>query len=89
MSKGKAFFGGDKIGYLDLAIGCFLAWIQVIEKFSEKKLLDEAKTPCLLEWADRFSSHAAVKDALPEADKLAEFGLKLRAKILNAGTTPN
>ncbi|XVE84938.1 hypothetical protein DITRI_Ditri17bG0052000 [Diplodiscus trichospermus] len=89
LSKGKAFFGGDNIGYLDIAIGSFLVWIQVIEKFSEMKMLNEAKTPCLLEWAYRFSSHAAVKDVLPEADKLAEFGLKLRAKILKARATPN
>ena len=87
LSKGKAFFGGDNIGYLDLAIGCFLVWIEVIEKFSEIKLLNEAKTPFLLEWADSFSSHAAVKDVLPEVDKLAEFGVKLRAKILKARAT--
>ncbi|XWS34923.1 hypothetical protein CRYUN_Cryun21dG0079200 [Craigia yunnanensis] len=87
LSKGKAFFGGDNIGYLDITIGCFLVWIEVIEKFSEIKLLNEAKTPCLLEWADSFSSHAAVKDVLPEADKLAEFGVKLRAKFLKARAT--
>ncbi|XVE84935.1 hypothetical protein DITRI_Ditri17bG0051700 [Diplodiscus trichospermus] len=64
LSKGEAFFGGDNIGYLDIAIDSLLVWIQVVEKFSEKKLLNEAKTPCLLEWAYRFSSHAAVKDVL-------------------------
>ncbi|XP_022725927.1 glutathione S-transferase U17-like [Durio zibethinus] len=88
-SKGKAFFGGDNIGYLDITIGCFLVWIEVIEKYNEIKLLTEAKTPCLLEWVDSFSSHGAVKDVLPEADKLAEFGVKLRAKILKARATPN
>ncbi|XVE93784.1 hypothetical protein REPUB_Repub01dG0224700 [Reevesia pubescens] len=88
VSKGKAFFGGDNIGYLDIAIGCFLVWVEVIKKFSEIKLLTEAKTPCLLQWADSFTSHAAVKDLLPEAEKLAEFGVKLRAKISKAKATP-
>ncbi|XWS63579.1 hypothetical protein CRYUN_Cryun06bG0112700 [Craigia yunnanensis] len=62
--------------------------IKVIEKFSKIKLLTEAKTPCLLEWADSFSSHGAAKDVLPEADKLAEFGVKIKAKILKAMATP-
>ncbi|OMO51657.1 hypothetical protein CCACVL1_29673 [Corchorus capsularis] len=82
LSKGKPFFGGDEIGYLDIAIGCFLVWINVIEKFSEMKLIDEAKTPRLFQWADGFSSHVAVKDVLPDVEALAQFGLQLRAKFL-------
>ncbi|XWS22514.1 hypothetical protein CRYUN_Cryun29cG0042700 [Craigia yunnanensis] len=84
LSKGKAFFGGDNIGYLDIAIGCFLIWIEVVEKLSDIKLLNEAKTPRLLEWADSFSSHAAAKYVFPEVDKLAEVGVKLRAEKARA-----
>ncbi|KAH1030470.1 hypothetical protein J1N35_042644 [Gossypium stocksii] len=68
LSKGKAFFG------------C-LEWIKVIDKCTETQLLSQAKTPCLLEWGARFSSHEAVKDVLPGVAKLAGFGLKLKAKI--------
>ena len=53
-SKGKAFFGGDTIGYLDIALGCYLGWIRVTEKMNNRKLLDEAKTPNLVTWADKF-----------------------------------
>ncbi|KAB2055910.1 hypothetical protein ES319_A11G069300v1 [Gossypium barbadense] len=31
-SKGKAFFGEDQIGYLDIAFGCFLCLLRVEEK---------------------------------------------------------
>ncbi|KAK8993227.1 hypothetical protein V6N11_033330 [Hibiscus sabdariffa] len=91
LSKGKAFFGGDNVGYVDLAAGSLLAWIQVIEKFTETKLLSEDKTPSLVTWADCFSSHAAVKDVFPDTDKLADFGMKFRAEILKAAaaTTTN
>lgn len=82
-SNGKAFFGGDNIGYLDIAIGSFLVSLEAIERFSGIKLLNESKTPCLIQWADRFSSHAAVKDVLPDADKLS-VAMKLRAKMLKA-----
>ncbi|GMI79864.1 glutathione S-transferase TAU 16 [Hibiscus trionum] len=84
LSKGKAFFGGDSVGFVDLAAGSLLAWIKVIEKFTETKLLSEAKTPSLVAWADCFSTHAAVKDVFPDVDKLADFGMKLRAKLLKA-----
>ncbi|KAG8473833.1 hypothetical protein CXB51_035932 [Gossypium anomalum] len=81
LSKGKAFFGGDNIGYLDIVIGSMFEWIKVIDKSTETRLLSQAKTPCLLEWGTRFSSHEAVKDVLPGVAKLAGFGLKLKAKI--------
>ncbi|KAE8702368.1 Glutathione S-transferase U16 [Hibiscus syriacus] len=84
LSKGRAFFGGDDLGYVDLAVGSLVAWINVIEKFTGAKLLSEAKTPSLVAWADCFSSHAAVKDVFPDVDKLADFGMRFKAKILNA-----
>ncbi|OMO55031.1 hypothetical protein COLO4_36231 [Corchorus olitorius] len=84
MSKGKRFFGGNEIGYLDIVIGCFLVWIKVIEKFNEVKVIDEAKTPGLFQWADGFCSHVAVKDVLPDVEALAQFSLKVRAVFLKA-----
>ncbi|GLT41579.1 hypothetical protein SLA2020_362760 [Shorea laevis] len=80
-SKGKAFFGGDRIGFLDIAFGCFLGWLRVIEKAGGIELLNETKTPSLLKWAERFSSDIAVKELLPDTDKLAEFRKKAQAKM--------
>lgn len=79
-SKGKPFFGGDRIGYLDIAFGSFLGWLRVTEKLNEVKLLDEAKTPSLVKWAEKFCADPAVKGLMPETDKLAEFA-KLLAKM--------
>ncbi|KAG4205322.1 hypothetical protein ERO13_A04G097000v2 [Gossypium hirsutum] len=84
LSKGKAFFGGDNIGFVDIALGSLLGWIEVIGKQCETKLVSEAKTPRLVQWAECFSANEAVKDVLPDVDKLADFGLKLRAKVLKA-----
>lgn len=72
-SKGNSFFGGEKIGYLDIALGGFLPWIQVTNKRCNIKLIDESKTPNLFTWAQHFCAHAAVKDILPDPDKLYEF----------------
>ncbi|WOL18359.1 COBRA-like protein 7 [Canna indica] len=30
LSKGKGFYGGDDIGYLDIAFGCFVPWIKIM-----------------------------------------------------------
>ncbi|XP_047322562.1 glutathione S-transferase U17-like [Impatiens glandulifera] len=81
-NKGSGdFFGGEKIGYIDIALGCFLAWIRVTEKLFGVKVFDEAKVPNLSNWAEKFGSHPAVKDVLPETEKLAEFAKLLFAKL--------
>ncbi|KAK3038593.1 hypothetical protein RJ639_027256 [Escallonia herrerae] len=79
-SKGKGYFGGDSIGYLDIALGCFLGWLKVGEITADVKLLDEAKTPKLAEWAVRFALNDAVKDVLPETEKLVEIVKMFQAK---------
>ncbi|KAF5443246.1 hypothetical protein F2P56_035818 [Juglans regia] len=76
-SKGKAFFGGDRIGFLDIAFGSMLGWLRAIEKMGGVKLLDEAKTPGLVQWAECFCADGAVKGIIPDTEKLVEF-----AKIL-------
>ncbi|KAK3038590.1 hypothetical protein RJ639_027253 [Escallonia herrerae] len=80
-SKGKAYFGGDSIGYLDIAFGSFLGWVKVVEKMADVKLLDESKIPGLAEWVVRFSSNDAVKDVLPEPEKLIEFFKMFQARV--------
>ncbi|KAF7112917.1 hypothetical protein RHSIM_RhsimUnG0179200 [Rhododendron simsii] len=78
--KGKDFFGGDTIGYLDIALGSFLRWLRATEKMGDVKVLDETKTPRLFGWAERFSSNVAVKDVLPEVEKLVEIAKFFAAK---------
>ncbi|KAL0385671.1 UNVERIFIED_CONTAM: Glutathione S-transferase U17 [Sesamum radiatum] len=72
-SKGRKFFGGDRIGFLDIALGSFLPWGRVTQKMYGLSLIDEYKTPRLFQWAQDFCADAAVQDVLPETDKLLEF----------------
>ncbi|EAY79279.1 hypothetical protein OsI_34395 [Oryza sativa Indica Group] len=86
-SQGKQYFGGDNIGYLDIALGSFLGWIRAVEKIAGVELLDEAKVPNLAAWADRFCAHTAVVDVVPDADRLVEFTVQ-HAALLRAVNAP-
>ncbi|GAA0142915.1 transferase [Lithospermum erythrorhizon] len=79
-SKGKPFFGGESIGYIDIAFGSGLPWFNVVEKMANMKLLDETKMPNLVAWADKFYQDPAVKDVLPDVGKLIEFNKMVMAK---------
>ncbi|KAJ4777308.1 Glutathione S-transferase [Rhynchospora pubera] len=84
-SKGQSFFGGVNIGYLDIALGSCLAWIKALEKMVEIKILIKEKIPGLVAWSERFCAHDAVREVMPQTDKMVEF-----AKVLLSvmATTP-
>nr|CAD1835364.1 unnamed protein product [Ananas comosus var. bracteatus] len=82
--KGKPFFGGDNIGYLDIAFGSFLGWVRAIEKISNIKLIDEAKFPLLAKWAERFGFVTTVKENIPKTDKVVEYYSKVLKALWNA-----
>nr|CAB3473959.1 unnamed protein product [Digitaria exilis] len=87
-SKGKAFFGGDAVGLVDIAVGSFLIWIQVVEEVSGTKLLDEAKFPGLAAWAERFLAVDAVREAMPDAGRLLEHYKGFLAKLASSPAAP-
>ncbi|XP_047314796.1 glutathione S-transferase U17-like [Impatiens glandulifera] len=78
-SKGKTYFGGENIGYLDISFGSLLGWLKAGEKMMNVKFLDESTTPNLVAWADCFLSHEAVKGIIPETEALVELANKFVA----------
>ncbi|MQL83297.1 hypothetical protein Taro_015795 [Colocasia esculenta] len=79
-SKGKPFFGGDALGYLDIALGCYLGWVRAIGQMYAIQVLDGAKTPQLAAWAERFCADEAVKEVMPETETLVEFAKMMAAR---------
>ncbi|EAY79298.1 hypothetical protein OsI_34424 [Oryza sativa Indica Group] len=80
-SKGKPFFGGDAVGFLDVALGGLLSWLHGTEELCGAKILDAAKTPLLSAWARRFGEMDAAKVALPDVCKLVEFAKMRRVQL--------
>ncbi|KAJ1296519.1 hypothetical protein BS78_01G307400 [Paspalum vaginatum] len=75
--QGKSYFGGDDIGFLDIVLGSHLGWLKAVETIAGVKVLDESKLPELTAWARRFCAHHAVRDIMPETDRLVQFNTYL------------
>ncbi|XP_042500994.1 probable glutathione S-transferase [Macadamia integrifolia] len=71
--KGKKFFGGETIGFVDIAANFIAFWVGVFEEVTGIKLLDEEKLPILCRWIEEFLSCDVVKECLPPRDELIMF----------------
>ncbi len=72
-SKGKPFFGGDTVGYVDVVLGGFVAWVHAIEEVFGLNQFDAAKTPLLAAWLERFDELDAGKEVMPDIGRLVEL----------------
>ncbi|CAD6234884.1 unnamed protein product [Miscanthus lutarioriparius] len=71
--KGRRFFGGDTIGYVDIA-ACLLApWLSVIEEVTGVTVVDENEYPALRRWSREYNSYEALKQCVPDRDQLVAF----------------
>ncbi|OEL31364.1 putative glutathione S-transferase GSTU6 [Dichanthelium oligosanthes] len=83
-SKGKPFFGGDSVGYVDLALGGFVVWVHAIEKLYGLKLFDAAKTLLLAAWLERFGVLDVAKVVMPDVEKLVKLAKMRQAQAAAA-----
>ncbi|KAL6905228.1 hypothetical protein ACP4OV_002829 [Aristida adscensionis] len=85
-SKGKPFFGGDSVGYLDVTLGGLVAWMHAGEKLYGFRLFDAARSPCLAAWVEQFGALDAAKAVLPDAGKLVEYAKMKQAEAAAAAS---
>ncbi|CAM0956396.1 unnamed protein product [Alopecurus aequalis] len=83
--RGKGYFGGDRLGYLDIALGSHVGWVMALERMARVRLLDPSKVPNLAAWADRFCAHPAVADVMPDTDRYVQFSVKNDGVLKPAG----
>ncbi|XP_073066560.1 probable glutathione S-transferase [Primulina eburnea] len=70
--KGKKFFGGDTIGFVDIAVSCGAYWCGIISEVVGVELITKDKLPNLCKWIDEFVNYSFVKENLPDQDTLTQ-----------------
>ena len=78
-SNGGPFFGGDSVGYVDVALGGYLGWIKAVDEVAGTCLLDGARFPRLAAWAESFAAADAVRGASPAVQDIVAFYKKMQA----------
>ncbi|RWR74773.1 Glutathione transferase GST 23 [Cinnamomum micranthum f. kanehirae] len=78
--KGKEFFGGEGVGFLDLVVGLIPYWLPVLEEVGGFKLLDADALPFLHAWGDRFLNIPFIKEKLPPSDRLLAYVANLQKR---------
>lgn len=71
--QGKKYFGGEKIGYLDIVAGCMSLWFNVLEELGEMELLSAERFPSLHEWGQNILQTSPVKDCIPSRESVVEY----------------
>ncbi|PSS10060.1 Glutathione transferase [Actinidia chinensis var. chinensis] len=85
--KGKKFFGGETIGFLDIALGWTANLMCVFEEVTGIKFLDAETFPLLSAWIENFSDVPVIKQNWPPRDKLVLKFQAAREKCLAEAAT--
>jgi glutathione S-transferase len=71
--KGRRFFGGDAVGFLDIAACALARWVGVMEQVTGVVLLNDEELPALRRWADDYVNDETVKQCLRSRDDLVAY----------------
>lgn len=75
----KSYFGGDKLGFVDVALIPFYTWFKGYETFSNLNI--EKECPKFIGWAKRCMKIESVSKSIPDQDKVYQFIVEIREKI--------
>ncbi|XP_012472507.2 glutathione S-transferase U7 [Gossypium raimondii] len=70
--KGKQFFGGQRIGYLDI-VAMILVWLHLAGSITGQKVLSTEKFPLIYEWIERVMKMEVVNECLIPEEKRQDW----------------
>ncbi|KAA8524948.1 hypothetical protein F0562_011414 [Nyssa sinensis] len=74
----KTYFGGDKLGFVDIALIPFYSWFYAYETCGNFSI--EAECPKLISWAKRCMEKESVSKSLAHPHKVNDYILQLKKK---------
>ncbi|XP_030537170.1 glutathione S-transferase U25-like [Rhodamnia argentea] len=75
----KAYFGGEKFGYVDVSLIPFCSWFYALETLANFSIGEEC--PKLEGWAKRCMQRESVAKSLPDQHKVYDLVLERRKKL--------
>ncbi|XP_022984351.1 probable glutathione S-transferase parC [Cucurbita maxima] len=75
----KSFFGGERLGFVDIALIGFHSWFYSYEAFG--KLSIEAECPKIMGWAKRCLEKESVSKSLPDSKKVYDFVVQMKKAL--------
>ncbi|XP_077214207.1 glutathione transferase GST 23-like [Tasmannia lanceolata] len=82
--KGKKFFGGETIGFVDVVVGWIAHWVPIIEEIIGIKIVEEESLPLINQWFKDILDFKIVKESLPPRDKLLVLQKARREMLLGS-----
>ncbi|XP_038880811.1 probable glutathione S-transferase [Benincasa hispida] len=83
----EKFFGGEKIGMVDLALGEFVEWLGVFEEVIGEKLMESGSFPRLEAWSRAFMAVPAIRENRADRDRMVENFKRYRVRLLHPSST--
>ncbi|KAK1588026.1 hypothetical protein Q3G72_019235 [Acer saccharum] len=79
--NGKDFFGGDKIGFVDIVGNLVAFWFPIYQEILGGDFFTPEKFPGLFEWIGKLQEIDLVNECRPPKDKLLAYILVTAVKI--------
>lgn len=77
--KSKPYFGGEKLGFLDIALLPLHCWTYTLETFGNFSI--EAECPKIVTWGKRCMEEEFVSSSLPHPHKIYESVVEFKKKM--------
>ncbi|XP_057425215.1 glutathione transferase GST 23-like [Lotus japonicus] len=84
--EGKRYFGGETIGFADIAIGWLRYWVGIVEEIVGINLIDTESMAKLNAWFDDFQELPIIKESMPPRDKLLEKNKAFHKFLISSST---